>query len=85
MNDMIEVPRELLEVYTGKREGDWVEAGHELRALLGAPVVEREPVEREPYAWYTDDHLTDKSATTYEITTAQRWNAKGWTVRPLYI
>lgn len=31
---MLSVDRELLEVYTGRKEGDWVEAGHELRALL---------------------------------------------------
>lgn len=31
------VSRELLEIYTGRKEGDWVEAGHELRALLDKP------------------------------------------------
>ena len=39
---MLSVERELLEVYTGRKEGDWVEAGHELRALLDNPVVESE-------------------------------------------
>lgn len=38
----IEISRELLGVYLGVIEGDWVEAGHELRALLAAPVVERQ-------------------------------------------
>lgn len=33
---MLSVERELLEIYTGRKEGDWVEAGHELRALLDA-------------------------------------------------
>lgn len=41
-SEKIEVSRELLEVYTGRKEGDWVEAGHELRALLDAPA---KPVE----------------------------------------
>lgn len=49
MPDKIEISRELLGVYLGVIDGDWVEAGHELRALLAAPVVERqEPV---AYRW----------------------------------
>jgi len=42
MSGKIEISRELLGVYLGVIEGDWVEAGHELRALLAAPVVERQ-------------------------------------------
>lgn len=39
----------------------------------------------EPFAWYTEDYLTDKSATTYDLATMERWKAKGWPVKPLYI
>lgn len=35
MSDKIEVSRDLLEIYTGVKEGDWVEAGHQIRELLG--------------------------------------------------
>ena len=42
-------------------------------------------VPREPFAWYTEDYLTDKSATTYDLATMERWKAKGWLVKPLYI
>lgn len=34
---MLSVERELLDIYTGRKDGDWVEAGHELRALLDKP------------------------------------------------
>lgn len=51
---MLIVDRELLEIYTGRKEGDWVEAGHELRALLDkevdgnshVPTQQGEPVAR---------------------------------------
>ncbi|CUJ52962.1 Uncharacterised protein [Achromobacter xylosoxidans] len=39
--------------------------------------------EAQPVAWFTDDHLIDKSATTWDRTVAERWRAKGWSVRPL--
>ena len=35
---MLSVERELLDIYTGRKDGDWVEAGHELRALLDKEV-----------------------------------------------
>jgi len=38
----------------------------------------------QPFAWFTDDHLTDKSATTYDSAVRDRWIAKGWSVHPLY-
>lgn len=38
-----------------------------------------------PFAWYTEDYLTDKSATTYDLAAMERWKAKGWPVKPLYI
>ena len=41
--------------------------------------------EGEPFAWYTEDYLSDKSATTYDLATMERWKAKGWPVKPLYI
>ena len=40
MTNDIKISRELLGVYLGVIDGDWVEAGHELRAMLAAPVVE---------------------------------------------
>lgn len=36
-DDKVLVPRELLEVYLGNRDGDWVEAGQILRDLLAQP------------------------------------------------
>lgn len=42
MSKTIEVPRDLLALYLSGDGGDWVEAGHELRALLAAPAVERQ-------------------------------------------
>lgn len=43
MSSKIEVSRDLLALYLSGDGGDWVEAGHELRAILAAPVVERQP------------------------------------------
>lgn len=37
-----------------------------------------------PIGWIAEDHLTDRSATTYDKDTADRWNKKGWPVRPIY-
>jgi hypothetical protein len=44
----------------------------------------KQPVEQEPVAWHTDDHLTDRSATTYRKDMAYAWECKGWPVTPLY-
>lgn len=51
-----------------------------LRLLRRSAPVAREA---QPVAWFTDDHLIDKSATTWDRTVAERWRAKGWSVRPL--
>ena len=42
------------------------------------------PVQQEPVAWHTEDHLTDRSATTYSKEMVYRWECKGWPVTPLY-
>ena len=39
---------------------------------------------QEPIGWYLDDYLTDKSSTTYDWAVAERWDAKGWALYPLY-
>ena len=50
MSSKIEVSRELLKEFIDLsiqgRSGDWVNLRNDLRALLAAPVVERQPVEK---------------------------------------
>lgn len=57
-----------------------------VRALQAGQITRAAPVAaQQPYAWFTEDHLTDKSATTYERTVMERWKAKGWPVSPMYL
>ena len=78
-NDSLLVSRELLEQLLNW-DIDGIRAAMKLRAMLAAPVVERQ----QPFAWFTDDYLTDKSSTTYDELTSARRKAKGWSVQPLY-
>lgn len=82
MNNKIEISRELAKnlLHCGATSSFITPSmTGELRAILAAPVVERQPI-----GWFTDDYLTDKSSTTYDEHTSNRWKDKGWTVQPLY-
>ena len=53
-------------------------------ALIDHTSPPQRQTEQEPVAWHTEDHLTDRSATTYSKDMADKWEAKGWPVTPLY-
>lgn len=75
---MLSVQRELLEIYTGRKEGDWVEAAHELRTLLDKPSVEPEP-----YGWVqTAGKCINQITQEWDV--VEGWTEKGYLWKALY-
>lgn len=82
-NEMINVPRELLSTYLGGTDGDWVEAGHELRSLLAKPPAQHQG---EPAAWEVDDTAgaTGEIMVTNSRAVRDDWIRSELPVCPLY-
>ena len=82
-NEMISVPRELLSTYLGGTDGDWVEAGHELRSLLAKPPAQ---LQGEPVAWEMDDTAgaTGEIMVTNSRAVRDDWIRSELPVCPLY-
>ena len=82
-NEMINVPRELLSTYLGGTDGDWVEAGHELRSLLAKPPAQ---LQGEPVAWEMDDTAgaTGEIVVTNSRAVRDEWIRSELPVCPLY-
>lgn len=86
MSEFVMVKREILETYLGNRGGDWVEAGHELGAVLAqeAGHVEELLGMVEPTAWLLDGSVGGSSLDFQITDLLETQNRHGGCLVPLF-